>query len=53
MLTLLGLLMIAGNIFATVYTLGGFRKSPQWLTITAGVFAILFFFGVVAALMDR
>jgi len=38
---ILGLAMIAGNIFSSVYLFGGWRNSPKWLIITAGVMNIL------------
>lgn len=49
--TILGLLMIAGNIFCTVYVFCWWRESPKWLVITAGVMNVLFFFGAMSLAM--
>jgi len=38
---LLGLAMLSGSIFASVYLFGGWRSAPQWLVITAWVMNLL------------
>jgi hypothetical protein len=49
---ILGLLMMAGNIFCSVYVFWAWRESPKWLTITAGVMNVLFFLGAMAIAME-
>lgn len=45
--TLLGLAIIAGNIFTSVYAFGGWRTAPKWLVITSGVMNLLMLVAII------
>lgn len=51
--TLLGLFMLAGQVFAIGRAFGGFSTSPKWLNIVGGIGAILFGFAFIVMIGEQ
>ena len=50
--TLLGLVMIAGQVFGTIIVFGGGKSAPKWLTITTGVLQCFFLLAMFGLAME-